>query len=164
MCKDRLRVVSPSKHRPSPPRAYMDPNARGAAYHIHTIYIRRYGHRPTTLILWISGLIESQTHRSHRPAGSPSHGLTRCHNHMGHRPPKATDPPNYWITESHHTRTRAGLIGLFPATIWLTIWCLSHRATPVLHPRVTGLPLATEPLEPPSYQPIGSPCVFWLTH
>ena len=142
MCKDRLRAVGPSKHRPSPPRAYMDPNARGAAYHIRAIYIRRYGHRPTTLILWISGLIESQTHRSHKPTGLPIHGLTRCHIHMGHRSPKATDhpePPNYWITESHHTRT--GLIGLSPATIWLTIGCLSHRATQVLHPWVTGLPL-----------------------
>jgi hypothetical protein len=147
MCKDRLRVVSPSKHIPSPPRVYMDPNARGAAYHIHTIYIRRYGHRPTTLILWILGLIESQTHRSHRPTGLPG---ARATDHRIIGSPKTT------------TRTCAGLIGLSPATIWLTIGCLSHRATPVLHPRVTGLPLDTEPLEPPTTKVLKPP-TYWLT-
>ena len=98
-----------------------------------------------------------QTRRFTKPR---AHQVPHSHGSQvteSHRPPKATDPPNYWITESHHTRTRAGLIGLFPATIWLTIWCLSHRATPVLHPRVTGLPLATEP---PSHQPIGLPATM----
>ena len=118
MCKDRLRAVGWSKHRPSPPPAYMDTNARGAAYHIHTIYIRRYGHRPTTLILWILDLHRltgakshrppnPQTHQSHQPAGVRITWVT------GHRKPPTTRATELLAhRKATHTRTCAGLIWL----------------------------------------------------
>ena len=121
MCKDRVRSVGWSNHRPSPHHTVLTTARVGPYGYIHTIYIRRYGHRPTTLILYTSHRATYLwDHIIYRPASSPIYGLTRCHIHMNHRPPKATDhqePPNYWLTESHHTRTCAGLIGLFPATI-----------------------------------------------
>jgi hypothetical protein len=121
MCKDRVRSVGWSNHRPSPHHTVLTTARVGPYGYIHTIYIRRYGHRPTTLILYTSHRATYLwDHIIYRPASSPIYGLTRCHIHMSHRPPKATDhqePPNYWLTQSHHTRTCAGLISLFPATI-----------------------------------------------
>jgi hypothetical protein len=144
MGKDRVRSVKWSNSHPSPPRAILTTARVGPYGYIHTIYIRRYGTRFTTLILWVSDLIESQTHRSHRPTGLLLHGTHQVPNPVTGLPgAKATDhlkPPNYWITENHHTRTCAGLIGLFPATIWLTIGVLKPPSTQVLHPWVTDLP------------------------
>ena len=160
MCKDRLRVVGWSKHRPSPPPAYMDTNARGAAYHIHTIYIRRYGHRPTTLILWILDLHRltgakshqppnPQTHRIHRPASARVTWIT------GHR-----KPLNYWLTEKPpHTHMCWINLAYLRLAIWLAIGCLSH------HPSRCSIHGSQACHLPPihlSHQPIGLPATMCI--
>ena len=86
MCKDRVRSVGWSKYRSSPHHAVLTTARVGPYYHIRTIYIRRYGHRPTTLILYTS----HQTPESPKGVKPPTHHFTT--EPLYHR---ATLPPSH---------------------------------------------------------------------
>jgi hypothetical protein len=92
MWKDRKRSVGVSNWRSSPPRPVLTTARVGIYGYIHTIYIRRYGTRDTTLAPWIfkSHLFTgSQGHQSHRPQ---THRATRL---TGSQMP---DPPGHRVT------------------------------------------------------------------
>jgi hypothetical protein len=101
MGKDRVRSVKWSNPHPSPPRAILTTARVGPygyiPYHIYTA-VRHQIYHPYTLDLGSYRITNSQKPQTHRIMGLPK------------------------------TITRAGLIGLLsPATIWLTIGCLSHH-------------------------------------
>jgi hypothetical protein len=125
MGKDRRRAVKAYHARSSHARPVLTTARVGIYGYIHTIYIRRYGTRDTTLTPWISKshlFTESQGHRltratNHQPPGSqvlkpPSHRLTRPLDHLSHQPPMCsgawlTEPPAPWSVTlpPHHFQT-----------------------------------------------------------
>jgi hypothetical protein len=113
MWKDRKRSVGVSNWRSSPPRTVLTTARVGIYGYIHTIYIRRYGTRDTTLAPWISKshlFTRSQGYQSHRPQTHRAtiHQSHRCQSHrvtgsldcQSHQPPS---PPWCLDHQSHRT-------------------------------------------------------------
>ena len=71
MGKDRLRSVGVSKLQSSPPRPVLTTARVGIYGNTHTIYIRPYGIRDTTLILWSVTLPLAHFQTSKTPACPP---------------------------------------------------------------------------------------------
>ena len=144
MCKDRVRSVGWSKHRSSPHHAVLTTARVGPYYHIRTIYIRRYDHRPTTLILYTSHratylwdhiIYKATEPRSHRPTGSPGATFTWITNHR--KPPHTHTHWINWLISGYHLAHH---------------WGCEPPSTPVLHLWVTGLPLYHRTTLPPSHR------------
>jgi hypothetical protein len=165
MCKDRVRSVGWSNHRPSPHHTVLTTARVGPYGYIHTIYIRRYGHRPTTLILYTSHRATYLwDHIIYRPASSPIYGLTRCHIHMSHRPPKATD---HRIIGSPKATTHAHVLDWLayfrlPFGSPLGAWATIHPGAPSTGYRLTTCHRATWATNPLAHQP-PSPLGVWIT-
>lgn len=116
MCKDRLRSVKWSKHHPSPPHHILTTARVGPYGYIHTIYIRRYGTKITTLTPWILHPTRVTKPWAHQTTDPQTHRLTigtlAHHLHLG-------TPWAYWLTIgslAHH---------LHPGT-WHSIVSPSH--------------------------------------
>jgi hypothetical protein len=135
MCKDRLRSVKWSKPRPSPPRHILTTARVGRYGYTHTIYIRRYGTRPTTPTP--PGVTGSQVLESQ---GLQTHRVTRPWS------PGSLNPPTH---QSHHHQSLHWVFGspgspiTRPTQPWTT------------RPRVTGSPISPATI---------SIMVFWLTN
>jgi hypothetical protein len=113
MGKDRRRAVKAYHSRSTTTRHILTPARVGIYGYIHTIYIRRYGTRDTTLAPWISKshlFTGSQAHRLTRPQAhrATSHQAHRCQihrvtgslAHQSHQPPS---PP--WCLDHQNHRT-----------------------------------------------------------
>jgi hypothetical protein len=158
MWKDRKRSVGVSNWRSSPPRPVLTTARVGIYGYIHTIYIRRYGTRDTTLAPWISKATFSQGHRAtratdHRLTEPPATRLTGA---------RATGSQGHWIANltSHHLHHG----------VWVTraTTPMSHRATrPVAHRthRCQGALAhrSHQPLEPwcLNHQPLDHRCLSY---
>ncbi len=118
MGKDRLRSVKWSNRRSSPHHPVLTTARVGPYGYIHTIYIRPYGTRDTTLAPWISKATGSQAHQTHR--------LTYP---QTHQPPESQVPepqvPESLGHQSHQPPSPP--------------WCLGHRATIPMSHRATRL-------------------------
>ena len=106
MGKNRVRFVGVSNWRSSPTRPVLTSARVGIYGYIHTIYIRPYGTRDTTLTPWIS--------KNHLFTGSQAHRVTGLPSY--HLPPKpqTTGSQAHRVTDSQAHHWHLGTLALAP--------------------------------------------------